>query len=67
MMKKNRPMSSRMRRLAGAWAPYYRERMSKPQRGIITYGGGINLIAWIEDAWRDGYTTELTPFGVVLR
>jgi len=60
-------MSSRQRRIAAAWMIHYRAVMSRPQRGIITYGGGINVSAWIEEAWRAGYVTELTPAGVVLR
>jgi hypothetical protein len=60
-------MSSRQRRVAAAWMSYYRERLARPQRGIITYGGGLSMIEWIEDAWRAGYVTEMTPAGVILR
>jgi hypothetical protein len=66
-VKKNKPMSSQMRRKAAAWASYYRDLMKRPVRGIITYGGGLNILAWIEDAEADGYHCTMTPAGVVLR
>jgi hypothetical protein len=66
-MKKQKPMSSRQRRIAGHWLGYYGRLMAKPQRGIITYGGGLNILAWIADAEAEGFHCTLTPAGVVLR
>ena len=66
-MKKMKAMSSKQRRLAGAWSPYYRKLMAQPQRGIITYGGGLNILAWISDSEAQGFHCTLTPSGVVLR
>lgn len=66
-MKKQKPMSSKQRRMAGAWAKHYRDLMSKPQRGIITYGGGLNLLAWMADSEAQGFHCTMTPAGVVLR
>ena len=66
-MKKQKAISSKQRRLAAAWAPHYRALMAKPQRGVITYGGGLNILDWITDAQAQGYHGTMTPDGVVLR
>ena len=61
-------MSSKQRRVAALWMrDYYRPLMARPQRGIITYGGGLNIPAWIAAAEAQGFHATLTPDGVVLR
>ena len=64
---KIKQMSSKQRRIAGAWAGHYRALMSKPQRGAITYGGGLNVMASMAEAEAQGYHCMMTPAGVVLR
>ena len=66
-MKKSKAMSSKQRRVATLWNAYYRDKMARPQRGVITYGGGLNILAWIADAEAEGFNCTMTPAGVVLR
>ena len=64
---KPKPMSSKQRRVAGAWAGYYRDLLKRPVRGWITYGGGLNILAWIADSEAQGFHCTMTPQGVALR
>lgn len=67
-MKRGKTMSSKQRRLAGHWMQTrYNRLMALPQRGIITYGGGLNILAWIADAEAQRFHCTMTPVGVVLR
>lgn len=67
-MKRKKTMSSQQRRLAGHWMKtLYNRLMAQPQRGVITYGGGLNMLAWISDAEARGYHCTMTQDGVVLR
>jgi hypothetical protein len=64
---KRKQMSSKQRRVAAAWAPHYRALMKQPVRGCITYGGGLNVLAWMSEAQAQGFHCTMTPAGVVLR
>ena len=66
-MKKQRKMTTRERRLWGAWIGYYNRLMAKPQRGFIAYGGGLSILAWINEAEAQGFHATMTPVGVELR
>lgn len=61
-------MSAKQRRVAAYWmSARYNRLMAAPQRGIITYGGGINVRAFIARAEMNGFHCTMTPDGVVLR
>jgi hypothetical protein len=61
-------MSSKQRRVAAYWMQtHYNRLMAKPQRGIITYGGGLDIVRAIVDAEAKGYHCTMTPCGVILR
>jgi hypothetical protein len=60
-------MSSKQRRIAAAHMIDYRRMMARPQRGVITYGGGLSILQWIRDAENAGFHCTMTPAGVVLR
>jgi len=46
---------------------YYNKLMKKKPRGFITYGGGLNILAWISEAESQGYFCVMTNAGVELR
>lgn len=60
-------MSKRETRIARCWMPYYRKLMAKPQRGVISYGGGLDIIQWMRDSEAQGFHVTMTPQGVILR
>ena len=64
---KNKSLSSRQRRVSAFWMKHYSGLMAKPQRGFISYGGGLNILKWMSDAEAQGYHCTMTPSGVVLR
>jgi len=65
--KKQKSLSPAQRRHAGAWLTHYNRLMAKPLRGVITYGGGLAIRAWIAEAELQGFHCTITSFGVVLR
>ncbi len=62
-----RKLSKKQNRIARMHLADYVKIMALPQRGIITYGGGLNIFAWIAEAEARGFHCTLTPAGVVLR
>ena len=67
-MKNRKKLSSAQRRHAGYWMQiYYNKLMKKKPRGFITYGGGLNILAWISEAESQGYFCVMTNAGVELR
>lgn len=60
-------LSKRQNRIAQMHLADYAKLMRRPQRGVITYGGGLNILAWMAEAETQGYHCTMTPGGVVLR
>ena len=67
MSSNQRRVVAEQRRIVAAWMQYYTPLMQRPVRGIITYGGGLNILHWIDEAKAQGWTCNLTPEGVTLR
>lgn len=60
-------LSAHQKRDAKMHLSDYNRMERKPQRGIITYGGGVNIEALRVEAEKEGFFTSLTPQGLVLR
>ncbi len=60
-------MSSWQRRVSALHMQDYRDLMKRPVRGIITYGGGLNIPEWMREAEAQGFHVCMTPAGVELR
>ena len=60
-------MSSKQRRVAAWWMKHYSDVMARPLRGLITYGGGLNIQEFIRNAEAKGYHATMTVDCVELR
>lgn len=62
-----RGLSGRRLRIAKMLSAEYAKKMARPQRGAITYGGGINVQQFMRDSEAQGFHCCMTPECVVLR
>lgn len=58
-MRRQRMMSSKQRRVAGAWLTYYAKLDKLPQVGCIRFGGGLDTLRAVQSAKDAGYYVKV--------